>query len=91
VSRIGGEEFAWLLPETDRHGAYAAAERVRSATESTPIDVVKVTVSAGVASTENAHDADTLIHAADRALYRAKESGRNMTCLDTDDVPASSG
>ena len=37
VARIGGEEFAWLMPETDQHGAYAAAERVRNAIESAPL------------------------------------------------------
>jgi diguanylate cyclase (GGDEF)-like protein len=82
VARIGGEEFAWLLPETDQYGAYIAAERVRKAIESTPFeDIGTVTVSAGVCSTENARDADMLVGDADRALYCAKESGRNVTCL----------
>jgi diguanylate cyclase (GGDEF)-like protein len=82
VARIGGEEFAWLLPETDRDGAYAAAERIRQAIETTRLqEVVTVTLSAGVCSTENALDADTLVRNADRALYRAKESGRNTTVL----------
>jgi diguanylate cyclase (GGDEF)-like protein len=84
VARIGGEEFAWLMPETDQHGAYAAAERVRNAIESTPFeDAGRVTLSAGVCSTENARDADTLVRDADRALYWAKGSGRNMTFLYT--------
>jgi diguanylate cyclase (GGDEF)-like protein len=91
VARIGGEEFAWLLPETDQHGAYTAAERVRDAIQSTSFaDVTAVTMSAGVASTENAHGAESLIREADRALYRAKADGRNMTAIYTADPRADS-
>ena len=87
VARIGGEEFAWLMPETDQLGAYAAADRVRSAVEKAEFeDVGKLTLSAGVSSTETGRDADELIHNADRALYWAKESGRNMTFLYTDEA-----
>jgi diguanylate cyclase (GGDEF)-like protein len=89
VARIGGEEFAWLMPETDQHGAYTAAERVRNAFESTPFEIVgRVTLSAGVGSSEHAGDADTLIRDTDRALYWAKDSGRNMTFLYTDEARA---
>jgi diguanylate cyclase (GGDEF)-like protein len=85
VARIGGEEFAWLMPETDQLGAYIAATRMRVAIESTPFaDVGKVTISAGVCSTDDVRDADTLIRDADRALYWAKDSGRNMTFIYTD-------
>ncbi|HVF77953.1 MAG TPA: diguanylate cyclase, partial [Solirubrobacteraceae bacterium] len=84
VARIGGEEFAWLIPESDQHVAYAAAERVRRAIERTPFaDVGTVTLSAGVCSTTHARDAHQLMHNADRALYRAKEHGRNNTSVDT--------
>jgi diguanylate cyclase (GGDEF)-like protein/PAS domain S-box-containing protein len=80
VARVGGEEFAWLIPESDQRGAYAAAERVRRAIESTPFaDVGTVTLSAGVCSSEHADDAQQLMRHADRALYRAKEHGRNVT------------
>ena len=89
VARIGGEEFAWLMPETDQRGAYIAAERVRSAIETMTFeDGGQVTVSAGVCSTENAPDADSLVRDADRALYWAKDSGRNMTFLYTDEARA---
>jgi diguanylate cyclase (GGDEF)-like protein len=89
VARIGGEEFAWLMPETDQHGAYIAAERVRNAVDTTSFgDAGKVTLSAGVCSTEHAREADTLVREADRALYRAKANGRNMTFLSTDEVRA---
>ncbi len=84
VARIGGEEFAWLIPESDHHGAYAAAERVRRAIEATPFaDVGTVTLSAGVCSTTHARDAQQLMRNADRALYRAKEHGRNNTSVDS--------
>ncbi len=82
VARLGGEEFAWLMPETDQHGAHAAAERVRTAIETTPLgDVGSVTLSAGVGSSENNGDADALIRDTDRALYWAKHGGRNMTVI----------
>ncbi len=80
VARIGGEEFAWLMPETDEDGAYAAADRIRSALESAAFGVSgKVTLSAGVCSSDSAGDAATLSRNADRALYSAKRGGRNMT------------
>lgn len=89
VARIGGEEFAWLMPETDQHGAYTAAERVRNALEATAFENAgRVTLSAGVGSSENARDADTLIRDTDRALYWAKDSGRNMTFLYTEEARA---
>jgi diguanylate cyclase (GGDEF)-like protein len=88
VARIGGEEFAWLMPETDEDGAHVAADRVREAIETTPFENIgRVTLSAGVCSTDRAPDAGTLMHDADRALYRAKDSGRNMTMLYTDETP----
>jgi diguanylate cyclase (GGDEF)-like protein len=88
VAKIGEEEFAWLMPETDRHGAHIAADRVREAIETTPFENIgRVTLSAGVCSTESAPDVDTLTHDADRALYWAKDSGRNMTVLYTEEIP----
>jgi len=88
VAKIGGEEFAWLMPETDRHGAHIAADRVREAIETTPFENIgRVTLSAGVCSTESAPDVDTLTHDADRALYWAKDSGLNMTMLYTEEIP----
>jgi diguanylate cyclase (GGDEF)-like protein len=90
VARIGGEEFAWLMPETDQHGAYVAAERVRDALDNTLFeDTGKITLSAGVCSIDDAGDADTLVREADRALYRAKGGGRNMTFLHADEAATS--
>jgi diguanylate cyclase (GGDEF)-like protein len=89
VARIGGEEFAWLMPETDEPGAQSAAERVRSAIESSPFEHVgTVTLSAGVSSSDDAPDADTLFGNADRALYWAKDNGRNTTRRYSDGAPA---
>jgi diguanylate cyclase (GGDEF)-like protein len=88
VARVGGEEFAWLMPETDEEGAHAAADRVREAIETTSFENIgRVTLSAGVCSTERAPGADALMLDADRALYWAKDSGRNMTMLYTDETP----
>ncbi len=89
VARIGGEEFAWLLPETDREAAVLAAERMRRTIESAPFDHVgALTVSSGVCAMENGLDADDLVRLADRALYWAKDGGRNTTFLYTEEAQA---
>jgi diguanylate cyclase (GGDEF)-like protein len=80
LGRIGGEEFAWLIPESDVVEATAAAERARHATEAAPFEAVgRVTMSAGVASLAESMDARALVAVADAALYRAKADGRNRT------------
>ncbi|PCJ17593.1 MAG: hypothetical protein COB02_13285 [Candidatus Cloacimonadota bacterium] len=83
VARIGGEEFAIILPETDKKGAMALAERIRKnaeetlALESGLTDVI--TMSFGVASfNDDAVEMLDLIKLADDALYVSKENGRNM-------------
>ncbi len=81
--RFGGEEFLLVLPEQDAVAAIAITERLRQAVEGLgiphadglPLGVV--TISAGVAVSAEAGDADGLLKAADRALYAAKEAGRN--------------
>ena len=80
--RIGGEEFACLLPTTERLDALRLAERVRAAFEAAyhtiGEDRLRTTVSAGVAIADNSNfDLDTLLKHADRALSRAKRAGRN--------------
>ena len=75
VFRIGGDEFALMLPETDEQAAAIAIERLRSEVEST---VLPVTMSAGVAAlTSDVGDIDALCERADIALYEAKRAGRN--------------
>jgi diguanylate cyclase (GGDEF)-like protein len=79
VARVGGEEFAWILPETNAEGALAAAERARRALSEQPFEVVgRLTVSAGVCELGGrAEDAGALFRLADMALYWAKEAGRD--------------
>jgi diguanylate cyclase (GGDEF)-like protein/PAS domain S-box-containing protein len=87
VARVGGEEFAWLLPETGHERAYLAADRLRQAIEREPFETVGLlTVSGGVASIAHNHEAGELLRLADKALYRAKEAGRNTTVVYTPDA-----
>lgn len=84
--RYGGEELTVLAPETGSERALELAERIRAGFESTTLDAPggPQTLSIGVAEVTtfaDAPDAPTLIRAADRALYRAKRSGRNRVCL----------
>lgn len=90
VYRYGGEEFAVLLPETDKEEAFLVTGRLKEVielkhfegeSESQPNR--KVTVSIGLSSfrfPEDANTKETLLKAADSALYRAKESGKNRVC-----------
>ncbi|MFO7916664.1 MAG: GGDEF domain-containing protein [Anaerolineae bacterium] len=83
--RYGGEEFAVLLPETALEKAKAVAERLRHAAIR-PIETeegeLTVTISLGVAATRNdTTQLEDLLRRADGALYEAKASGRNRTCL----------
>jgi diguanylate cyclase (GGDEF)-like protein len=80
--RIGGEEFAVILPDTDRAGAYAVAERIRGAVATqTDLELPSVTVSLGVAVfPEDAQTLKELVTRADDAMYAAKAAGRNTTC-----------
>jgi diguanylate cyclase (GGDEF)-like protein len=94
AARIGGEEFAVLLPEADIAAARSFAERVRQAVAATrfqmnPDIYGHVTVSIGVAAlvSERA-DRSSLMSAADAALYRAKQLGRNIVCADEAAHPA---
>lgn len=84
-ARIGGEEFALLLPETDAAGAVAMAEKLRQALHglaiehaSSPTDPL-VTASIGIATWGSDHrgEAGTMLEQADEALYTAKRNGRN--------------
>lgn len=88
VARIGGEEFAAILPENDTHAVAAAAERLRRAVEARPTLVFEghplpgVSISVGGTSLRNASlSPRALIRTADQALRQAKRSGRNQTIV----------
>ncbi|MGE0029435.1 MAG: diguanylate cyclase [Thermoleophilia bacterium] len=79
VARMGGEEFAWLMPETDDASAWEAADRARAAMAAHDFsDVGRVTISAGVCDLAAAGDGERLFALADRALYWAKHHGRDL-------------
>ncbi len=78
LGRVGGEELAWLMPESNLPGATEAGERLRLAIAETPIEPAgRVTASIGVAELEARGSAGGLFGSADAAMYRAKEGGRN--------------
>jgi diguanylate cyclase (GGDEF)-like protein len=82
VARVGGEEFAVLLPETDLEDSCAVGERLRRLVSARPLEVtgtkIPVTVSVGVAEFDGSMSGvSDLMKLADRMLYRAKHAGRN--------------
>ena len=83
IGRYGGEEFLVILPDCCVEGAAGFAERLRLSISSDSIDtpegMIPVTISLGVAASneERKRDADFLVKAANKALFRAKENGRN--------------
>ena len=94
VSRYGGEEFVVLLPQAPGHHALEIAERIRKAVEGKRMrshagHEVAVTISIGLAMLPGegagsvTSDADSLVAAADRALYQAKSTGRNRVVRDS--------
>jgi len=91
AARYGGEEFVLLVPEVDRPGALIVAERIRAGVRDSAVSdpltgaARPLTVSIGVATfPDDATDANRLIDRADRALYAAKEAGRDRVVLATD-------
>jgi len=82
-ARIGGEEFAVILPGTDAQAAFAVAERLRCHVRDAFADAtVPITISFGIAShPAHAETAASLVRTADEALYAAKESGRNRSVI----------
>lgn len=82
VGRYGGEEFALLMPDSDTEMALRVAERIRTDLASKEIEVgrvrVRITVSGGIATFgADGRSWDEIVSAADQALYRAKEAGRD--------------
>lgn len=80
--RVGGEEFLIILPETSIDGAFRLANRIRERIQNTELvyegSSIKTTISAGVSQHESNTDSQTLFQLADYALYKAKQSGKNM-------------
>jgi diguanylate cyclase (GGDEF)-like protein len=92
IGRIGGEEFAILLPHTDLAAAMEVIEKVRMAIAAssieTPCGPLRVTCSFGIAALgESRHDIDELLRCADSALYSAKAAGRNRAIVWVDAPP----
>jgi len=86
VGRFGGEEFCVILPETGKEEARLVAERIREIVHKHKFkaydELTNVTVSFGIATyPEDAEDMNELIENSDKALYAAKNSGRNKVCV----------
>lgn len=84
VGRFGGEEFVVVLPETGVEVAHALVERMRSAISEIQIADVSITItaSAGLAQLRHGESGEALLNRSDKALYRAKASGRNCSFVD---------
>lgn len=89
AARLGGEEFAILLPETALPGAHSVAEKIRDEIGRAKIrrsnsgqDIGQITISLGVARYREGESIDDLMERADAALYRSKNEGRNRVTLD---------
>ena len=87
AARLGGEEFGVILPETVQEKALQVAERLREVIAATEVELptgrqIQFTVSIGITALEDKRTQfETLLNEADKALYRAKQGGRNKVCL----------
>jgi diguanylate cyclase (GGDEF)-like protein len=89
IGRYGGEEFVLLCPDTDLDAAVRRAERLRHAIVKSSIggiSTLNVTSSFGVSTARLGDSVQTLLERADNCLYRAKETGRNRTCWESEVV-----
>lgn len=89
IGRYGGEEFVILCPDTDLDSAVRRAERLRLAIAKSSIggiSTLNVTSSFGVSTARLGDTVHTILERADTCLYRAKETGRNRTCWETEIV-----
>jgi diguanylate cyclase (GGDEF)-like protein len=93
LAKYGGDEFVIILPQTDKVGAYLAAERLREGIEKQEFPGAetqpqkKLTISIGLAAyPEHGAGANEILNRADKALYFAKESGRNRTVIYNDQI-----
>jgi diguanylate cyclase (GGDEF)-like protein len=86
LARIGGEEFAILLNNTNEENAFLLAEKIRIAIENLNYinnnKEIKTTISLGISQlTQEDYDLDSIIIRADKALYEAKNTGRNKSVI----------
>ena len=85
IARFGGEEFVALMPETSKEEAKIVAEKLRKKIESSPFNFrkepVQITVSFGISEFTENDSANDVFERADKALYKAKENGRNQVIL----------
>ncbi len=92
VARWGGEEFVALMPASPLDKACATAERIRAAVQATPLEVdatpLALTLSFGVAQVHGVQDLHAAIARADKALYDAKNAGRNRVSAAQEPTPA---
>ena len=83
AARYGGEEFVVLLPQTDLHGGFCTAEKIRNRTQTYPFTCnkdISLTVSIGISCYGQNHPgAIFLLDQADQSLYEAKKMGRNTS------------
>ncbi len=82
LARVGGEEFAWILPEVHSHGAWAAVERARHAISGGPFDGIgELTISIGLALRGALENGAELYERADESLYRAERERRDRSVM----------
>ncbi|MCU0288232.1 MAG: GGDEF domain-containing protein [Acidobacteria bacterium] len=93
LAKYGGDEFVIILPDSDRIGAFLGAERLREIVEHTVFEggekqpLGKITLSLGIASyPEHGITTPEILAKADKAMYTAKESGRNKTIIYTPEL-----
>ena len=89
VGRYGGEEFVILMPETDADTAYGVLDKIRATIAKTPFrfkdDPIQITLSFGLASFQENDTTNDVFARADRALYGAKDAGRNQCLIAKDE------
>jgi diguanylate cyclase (GGDEF)-like protein len=81
LGRVGGDELAWLMPETDTLPALAAVERLRQDIHSRDLGGARLTFSAGICGIEHATSAEELFRCSDAALYWSKANGRDAAWI----------
>jgi len=90
LGRLGGEEFAIFMTNTDADAAYLCAEKIRLQVSQTPIEqeqqqsfFIQISIGVCVCAPENQHSIEQLFKQADDALYQAKRQGRNQVIIST--------